>query len=332
MPDDTNPTPLPDRARRLLEQIEAAGGEWTASYAVIATVCDLARSTAQLAAADLIASGLVTGARTPAGTLYRRTDQVYRPVPASCTDAVPTYTDPLSIDAPARVTPAHDAPAQNPLPTPMEPPTATRTEGPLASAPTREVGIPTPVPSTDARPLGNLAVAEAMDAARAAGRSIEPALRARIGNAAQRLAQDEDVDVILAAARRLGEGGFDDLYTAVRAVKADRPMPDRPAPRYPRPAPGGVNEKMGRVLERVYGTWPRAQLAPALWEEKLGRIQERFLVAAVDAIAEEGGDFAPTWGKVLQFARRIGEPAVLAERQERAHQAEQARLGPRYPA
>lgn len=334
--DPSNPVPLNESAERLLEQIEANGGEWTASYAVIATVCDLARSTAQVAARELVAAGYATAERTPTGTVYRCTDQLYRRVPMACTDAVPMgCTDEagsVQQDAPTHAPRAHDAPAQSPLPTPIEPSTATRTDGPLASAPAPEAGIPIEagIPTvTVPTPIGQLAVRAAMEAAREASATVPADVRPRIGHAAQRLAEDEDVETILEAARRLGAGGFTDLYTAVRAVKADRPMPR--AVRTAQPAVRTADGKMGRVLARLYGTWPRAQIAEELWEEKLGKVQERFLIGAIDAIAEEGGDFAPTWGKVMQFARRIGEPTMLAERQARRHAAEQERLGPRYP-
>jgi hypothetical protein len=143
-----------------------------------------------------------------------------------------------------------------------------------------------------------------MEAARSAGHSIEPALRARIGNAAQQLAKDETVETILAAARRLGEGGFTDLYTAVRAVERGAPRP--PTVFSPVPIPGASVSKLANVFRALRSTWPRIVIDVPFWEEKLEKIPERFLLAAVDRLAKEGGEFAPHWGQVYKTAWRIG--------------------------
>lgn len=345
-PDTSNtPPPLLPRAECLLERIEAEGGEWTTSYSVIAEACGLARSTAQLAVSDLIAAGLIeAGPSVPRhGTLYRRTAVSYRTVPTpyrpTPTDAVPTVPTDDSVDAPARATPAGMAGAQTPLPTPIEPSAATRTELSPASAGAHEALVPS---TEDTVPIGRLAVAAAVEAAAKSGRSVEGALKGRIGSAAQRLAGDgTDVATILAGARRLGEGGFADLYTAVRAVRDSVPdrtsaVPDRAsAVRTAELMPTGetamISPRIQAVIRLVRGTWPRAQIDAELWEEKLGKVQERFLLAAVDRIARSGAEFAPHWGQVYAKAREVGQPIVLGEQQERDRLRELEAHGPRYP-
>lgn len=165
--------------------------------------------------------------------------------------------------------------------------------------------------------VGRLAVAAAMESAAEAGQAPPSAgVRGRIGQTANALAATEvDVPTIIAAARRVGAGGFADLRTAVEAVKAGRSMP----------AAAPVVEEGARtapVIRLILATWPRAQIDAAIWEEKLGRIQERFLLLAVDEIARRGEAFSPTWGQVWKVAHEIGQPIVGAERAERAWQRE----------
>lgn len=189
-----------------------------------------------------------------------------------------------------------------------------------AQEPTRRPGDPATQPGDPATPIGQFAVRTALEAAAAAGRSIEPALRARIGHAAQALAKDESVERILAGAQRLGEGGFNDLYTAVRAVERNAPPI---AARLEEPLP---DDKIGRLIAFVRGTWPRAVIDRAMWESELNRMPEEFLIEAVRLIAREGGDWPPTWGKVWSVARPIAETTIRSRQLERARLAEKERI------
>lgn len=185
------------------------------------------------------------------------------------------------------------------------------TREPLASEPLASEGF-----GSQPLGIGQQAVRAAMDAAKAAGRSIEPALRARIGNAAQQLAKDESVERILAGARRLGEGGFADLYTAVRAVERGAPPP------VAAPEPIASGSKLADVFRLVRATWPRAQIDVAVWEAELERIPAVYVLAAIREIARAGADFAPNWGQVYKAAYRIG----VDETERRRSATERARL------
>lgn len=327
MDDPSNPTPLPARALCLLERIDAEGGEWLASFTDIAEACGIARSTAQLAVRDLIEAGLV--AVTPGtagnGSRYARTDHTDRvptprtdPVPTGYTDRVPTVSSDAHEGAP---TPPHEqahAPAQNPLPTPLERQTATDLAVPPcapASAHAHEERVPTePVP-TDAVPIGRLAVAAAIEAATAGGRTVDAALRGRIGATAQALAATEDSTTIIAAARRLGAGGHADLRTAVAAVKEERPPGSavRTAPDAIRTALDASAPKFSDLpriqatVALVLKTWPRAQIDVPTWEAELRLFREDELLDSVRELARAGSEWGPTWGQVYKVAKPLAE-------------------------
>lgn len=324
------PPRLTARALAVLKVIEDAGGEIEASYDLFAARAQLARSTAQLAVADLRSAGAITVEERPG----KATRYTVGTLPTSEVGTLPTLptryptdpTDQPSVDAPA---PAHAA-ATRPGGSPPLTPIPAESGTPIPGEASR-VGEPAPAheePGTvgTPRPIGSLAVAEAMQAAKAAGISIEPALRARIGNAAQQLAKDETVETILAAARRLGEGGFTDLYTAVRAVERGAPPPTVFSPA---PVPGAGVSKLADVFRALRSTWPRIVIDVPFWEEKLEKIPERFLLAAVDRLAkDEGGEFPPHWGQVYKTAWRIG----VDETERRRSAAERADLRARVRA
>lgn len=334
--DHSNPTPrLKASEALLLEYLrEHADGEGCASYtrAELAAALGMAPSTMQLAVTGLCAHGYLLVERTPGGrpnvfcvTPTGPTDSTDRsltgPTDSGLTGPTDGPTDSLSPDTPAYAHEPERAPAQNPLPTPLEPEAATRSGDPLARA-----GGPTgptddrPTDEDRPIPIGQSAVAAAIDAATLAGRAVAPSLFGRIGSTAQALAADGiDPAVILVAAQRLGTAGTTDLRSAVEAVQRGARLPAQ----VPVVADGA---RTASCIALLLGTWPRAQIDAALWEAELGKIQERFLLAAVRAIAREGGEFAPQWGKVWKVAHELGRPVVAAERAERARLAERARI------
>lgn len=329
--DPTIPTPRTRSERELLAYLSAQADDEGCSVQTkqaISEATSLSRSTLAVAVAGLREIGLLVVETSPG-----RAPNVYcvqpsdptiqpsdsnRPIPESYRPIEPSEpSDSGSVDAPARE-PAPATPERGGSPpTPYVPPAATGSEEPSRDA--RALEPSDGQPSDE--PIGRLAVRTALDSARAAGRSIEPALRARIGHAAQALAKDETVETILAAARRLGEGGFSDLYTAVRAVDRGAAPPAPVAD----PIPEGA--RLAPVVALVRATWPRAVVDLAVWERELAKIPASYLVEGVREIARSGAEFAPTWGQVYRSAWRIGVDATERRRsaEERAAIRERVR-------
>lgn len=284
----------------------------------IASDLAIATSTVQLAIKALIAAGHVEAQVNRGGGVPN----------AYCVLSAPT--DPLTDDRPMTdrsidrpiaesVTPLvreHAPPRSLPLPTPSH-----GVSGNLIPEGTeRPTDNDRPISeSVGPESVGRLIPALVADAARAAGRPVVAHL-GRVGKAALDLAAaGEDVLTLRRAAIRVGVAGTADLRTAVEAVKEGRVLPGGAG------TPPAEDARTASCIRMILGTWPRAQIDAALWEEELGRVQERFLLAAVRAIAKSGAEFPPTWGQVYATARRVGEPIIGAERSERARQAELAR-------
>ncbi len=265
---------------------------------------------------------------------------------------VPSDSDRLrSDDAPPPASAAATRAGVEVPPTPLDVSAATRSGDPLAHvpAPARE-GQPSDAQPSDSAtvPIGRLAVAAAADAARASGRVLDRGVAGRLGRAAQNLAGEHDVADILGAARRIGEGAGDDLYTAIRAVERSAPLPrsvrsEHDADRYAdlqRRAEASRQARdplhLGRLkageiveAEALYvGTYgERRRFDPELWARELRDYPIGAILWGIRAMAK-ASPHPPTWGEVagavtptLEHERRKRQNAQARQRETERMQA-----------
>jgi hypothetical protein len=341
------PSNAPRRALRasealLLEYLrEHADPDGCAVYtkAELETALGLARSTLALAVNGLRELGELTvdqsaGARANA---YCVTPSDDRPIGPSDTvrfgpsDDRPTPSDSLSSDAPPHASAQPRRARAAPPPTPMVPPTATGVSDSLAQppAPTREAE---PSDADHPIPIGQLAVAAAAEAAKLAGRELDAAVRGRLGRAAQKVAGEHSIDEVLDAARRIGEGAGDDLYTALRAVQRGAPMPTTvrgdtdaryadlqrraEASRQGRDPLWLGRLKPGEIVEAealYVGTYgERRRFDGELWARELASFPIGAILWGIRAMAK-ASPHPPTWGEVAAAAG----PTLEHERRKR---------------
>jgi hypothetical protein len=317
------PSNAPRRALRasealLLEYLrEHADPDGCAVYtkAELETALGLARSTLALAVNGLRELGELTvdqsaGARANA---YCVTPSDDRPIGPSDTvrfgpsDDRPTPSDSLSSDAPPHASAQPRRARAAPPPTPMVPPTATGVSDSLAQppAPTREAE---PSDADHPIPIGQLAVAAAAEAAKLAGRELDAAVRGRLGRAAQKVAGEHSIDEVLDAARRIGEGAGDDLYTDLQR-RADASRQGRDPLRLGRLKPGEIVE-----AEALYvGTYgERRRFDGELWARELASFPIGAILWGIRAMAK-ASPHPPTWGEVAAAAG----PTLEHERRKR---------------
>jgi hypothetical protein len=354
MPEPSNasaPRPLKPSEALVLEYLrEHAAPDGCARYgrAAIAGALGLAGSTAQTAIAGLRELGLlgITKATDGGSNIYcvevtdlltdadRSGDRLGDRSEVTDGDRLGDRLGDRSVpvDAPPHASAQPRRARAAPPPTPMDGSTATGCSDPLASAsaqppaPTREAEV------TDSVPIGELAGAAAAEAAKLAGRELDPAVRGRLGRAAQKVAGEHSVAEVLDAARRIGEGAGDDLYTALRAVQRGAPMPptvraDADA-RYAdlqrraelsregrdplwlgRLKPGEIVE-----AEALYvGTYgERRRFDAELWARELGSFPIGAILWGIRAMAK-ASPHPPTWGEVAAAAG----PTLEHERRKR---------------
>lgn len=267
--------------------------------AAIAQALAVSGSTVQLAIAGLEEAGLIhiDGRRPGVANAYCLTPGTSTDPPETSTDTPTDRPTPTLTDSSRAPTSGRGGSPPTPSPVVSGSPDPEGTARDFDRSTDTSTDRPT---SVEVVPLGVAASAAVVDAARAAGR--EPVANlGRVGKAAKDLeASGVDVATILAAAARMGAAGTTDLRTAVDAIEQGRAMP---ASAVERPAEGS---RLAAVFRALRSTWPRIVIDAPFWEEKLEKIPERFLLAAVDRLAKEGGEFPPHWGQVYKTAWRIG--------------------------
>jgi hypothetical protein len=335
-PSNAPPRPLKASEALLLEYLrEHADADGCARYgrAALATALGLAPSTAQLAIRGLRELGLLGITKAPDGgaNIYCVLTDADR---LTVTDADrlnrPMVTDPVPIDAPEGAGAAATRPLVEAPPTPL-----TASDGNLTDDPSRDAPAPAREADRSPTPIGQLAVAACVDAARAAGRKVEGPILGRLGRAAQAVAAEHDVATILDAARRIGEGAGVDLYTALRAVQRSAPMPaavriaDADARYADLKARAELSRdgrdplhlgrlKPGEIVEAealYVGTYgERRRFDAELWARELATLPIGAILYGIREMAK-ASPHPPTWGEVAAAAG----PTLEHERRKRAN-------------
>lgn len=342
----------------LLEYLrEHADADGCAGYtkAELATALGLARSTLALSVSGLRALELLSvhqsaGARsniycvTPSDSAQSDrpiTVRLDRPIGPSDSAGSP------GVDAPLRERAAATRPPVVVPPTPLVTSYGNLTDDPSRDAPAPARALePSDAEPSDVVPIGRLACAAAAEAATAAGRKLEGSVMGRLGRAAQALAAEHDAGAILAAARRIGEGAGDDLYTALRAVERGAALPRSVRAEQSDHAYADLQRRaefsrqgrdplwLGRLkpgeiveAEALYvGTYgERRRFDAELWARELHDFPIGAILYGIRAMAK-ASPHPPTWGEVAAAAGQTLEHERRKRANERARHEDAARV------